>query len=81
VPFYDFRCTECGDIRKNVNFSPDALPNKNRCLECNGKVVQIIQPPGMSFIGVGWTPFAGTDRRGEPDNNRIINSMRAGRKD
>ena len=64
VPLYDFRCTVCGDIRRNVMLKMDDLPIKHRCVECGtGKMVQLLQPPSIVYEGGGWTAGAGKDLR------------------
>ncbi len=58
MPLYEYQCTACGlRFERRQHFDD---PPIERCPQCGGKVIRLIQPAGIIFKGSG---FYVTDHR------------------
>ncbi len=54
MPFYDFRCKKCGNIKGDVVKHIDNL-TPEICDVCGERMEIIIGAPFMKLVGDGWT--------------------------
>jgi len=52
MPWYDWKCKDCGEIRENI--SAGIEDRIQTCPSCGGKSVRIISAPPLKFKGGGW---------------------------
>ena len=52
MPIYEYECKKCGHRFERIQRFSDPLVKK--CLECGGKVEQVISAPAVQFKGSGW---------------------------
>jgi putative FmdB family regulatory protein len=52
MPSYDYRCPNCG-WRHQPRLKPGHDPPT--CFHCDTEMVQVLHPPGLQFLGEGWT--------------------------
>ena len=53
MPWYDWKCKDCKEIRENVSAS---IEDKiQECPSCGGRSVRQISAPPLRFKGSGWT--------------------------
>lgn len=62
MPLYQYGCATCGaQLERRQRFNDPAL---TECPSCRGRLVRMIQPPGIIFKGTGWYC---TDHRPKPE--------------
>ena len=52
MPLYEYLCKKCGHVFERIQRFSDPMVKK--CLECGGKVEQVISAPAVQFKGSGW---------------------------
>ena len=63
MPFYDYKCSDCGYIfTKKQSIKDDSYP---ACPECSSSTKRIIKSTGLMFKGQG---FYATDYQKAPSN-------------